>query len=265
MRPVQDKKYQHLLYGAAQKANAMHSGRSYVFCQKNVPPGCSFLQMRYKAVSHFPGVSALFTPSDCSGQRSFKSFKTNHLVGYDSLTLLGKVLSAFHHSVNSAGLQRLEAQVFFAAINNLMLPVLVSTCHLLSMCSRFRFVTCTVPRRKRSRKDFFSFPTYIFNRNIQRQQATQVELFSFFSVAAMVPAEKLMWQYVLCWKLYTAHQNPLKISRFFSQDAVCLPTLIEVNRNYILQDLLLGFTVSVADPCARCCMTQNKSKWRKIR
>jgi len=64
--------------------------------------------MRYKIVSHFPGVSALFTPSDCSGQRSIKSFKTNHLLGYDSLTLLGEVLSAFHHFVNSAGLPWLE-------------------------------------------------------------------------------------------------------------------------------------------------------------
>lgn len=213
MRPVQDKKYQHLLYGAAQKANAMHSGRSYVFCQKKVPPGCSFLQMRYKIVSHFPGVLALFTPSDCSGQRSIKSFKTNHLLGYDSLTLLGKVLSAFHHSVNSAGLPWLEGQLFSAAINNLILPVLVPTCHLLSICVRFSFVTCTVPRRKRSRKDFFFFlfqhiSSIEVERYIQGQQASQAELFSFSSVAAMVPAEKLMWQYILCCKLYTAHQTP---------------------------------------------------------
>lgn len=237
MRPVQDKKYQRLLCGAAEKGNAMHSGGSYVFCQKKVPPGCSFLQMRYKIVSHFPGVSAPFAPSGCSGHRSIKSFKTNHLLGCDSLTLPGEGSSALRHSVTSAGWPWLAAWLFFAAINNLILPVLVPPCHLRS---QIQFCTVYGTQKKKVKKGliFFSFSNiYLPQQHGENQPARQGELFSFSSVAAVVPAEKLMRQYILCCKLYTAHQTPLKRCEFFSRGTECLPALTEVNRNYNLQDL----------------------------
>lgn len=76
MRPGQAKTHPRVLSGAGRKKTLPCSGGADGFWQKKAPPGCSFLLMRYKIGSHCPGVTAVLTPSGCSGQRSIKSFKT---------------------------------------------------------------------------------------------------------------------------------------------------------------------------------------------